>query len=129
LKRLEGGYSGDVAEGGGAKVDGLAEEGIGAGVRGVDVSVFDMLVGGISAVGGQTGDGRMGGSTLGVGGRTRGIRGGGCFLTAIAHFKSMVGRGAGRGHGYGVATSKFSEIWRFLILSLGLPSVHSVSLT
>ena len=96
-------------------------EGIGIGVSG-----FDMLLGGISAVGGRTWDGGMGGSTLGVGGRTRGSRGGGCFLTAITHFKSIVGRGAGPGRGYGVTTSKFSEIWRFLILSLGLPSVHSV---
>jgi hypothetical protein len=104
----------------------LVEEGIRAGVSrvgGVGVSGFDMLVRGISAAGGRTGDG---GSTLGVEGRTRGSRGGGCLLTAIAHFKSIVGRGAGPGRGYGVTTSKFSEIWRFLILSLGLPSVHSV---
>ena len=90
------------------------------------VSGFNMLVGGISTVGGRSGEGGMGGSTLGIGGRTRGSRGGGCFLTAITHFKSMVGRGAGPGRGYGDTTSKFSEIWRFLILSLGLPSVHSV---
>ena len=71
----------------GAEVDVLFEEGISAGasrVGDVGMSGFDMLVNGISAVGGRTGDGSTGGLTLGVGGHTRGSRGGGFFLTAIA---------------------------------------------